>query len=86
MDEDIFGSLSTKRKTSKPAQPLSTTLPSKSSLAASKPAGSKTKGSFNIDDIMGDDGMDFDAIPASKCIYFSNRLPKFLSLEEIVVL
>ena len=65
MDDDILGSLSTKKK-SNAKQPLSKTLPAKSSLATGKSTASKPKSSFNIDDIMGDDGTDFDSILASK--------------------
>lgn len=76
MEDDILGSLTTKKKPAAAAKKpsLSQTMPAKSSLAsgkgAAKPAASKPK--FDINDIMGDDGGDnFDSFLSSKWIMAS---------------
>ena len=67
MEDDILGSLTKKKTTSK--QPaLSQTMPAKSSLATGKGTASRAaaKPKFDINDIMADDGDNFDSVLASK--------------------
>lgn len=64
MDDDILGSLTTKKK------PLSQTLPAKTSDAKKPPTpSSASKSKFSIDDIMGDDGDNLDSILSSSEFY-----------------
>ena len=68
MEDNILGSLTKKKTTSK--QPaLSQTMPAKSSLATGKGTASRAaaaKPEFDINDIMADDGDNFDSVLASK--------------------
>lgn len=79
MEDDILGSLSTKKKNSA-RQPLSKTLPSKSSLSAGSSGQSAPKSSalkkdtFNINDILADDGKDFDSILSGRCFQWQKML------------
>ena len=73
MEDDILGSLSTKKKSAVSKQPMSKTLPAKSTLSTNKPA-TKSKATFNIDDIMADDSTNLDSILASKYSYLDWKL------------
>lgn len=74
MEDDILGSLR-KKTPPAPKQPaLSQTVPAKSSFASGKNAVGKAKPKFDIDDIMADDGDNFDSMFASKLIVLNKAV------------